>query len=110
MEQFRVKPDRQRIKESLERNVKKPLGRVNRIINILRGEEMSIEFWNLKQLADKIGVSKETVRRMVADGRLPCPDIGDLHSKGVKRWLAESVEEHLKKQKRDRDRHLQRAI
>ncbi len=74
----------------------------------------SIEFLSMKDMAKRFQCSRETIRRKVRDGDLPKPDLGDIHSRGIKSWLASNVVTFLANHKADREKLerdlLKRAI
>lgn len=77
-------------------------------------DNSSIEFLSMKDMAKQFQCSRETIRRKVRDGDLPKPDLGDIHNKGVKSWLASNVVTFLANRKAAREKLerdlLKRAI
>ena len=69
-----------------------------------------VEFWSIKDLANQVDMSVSTVRRKIKDGELPGPDVGDMNSRGMKRWINTSVYSFLEKRKQLREKHMSRAI
>ncbi len=50
----------------------------------------------MKNLCDAFGVSSQTIRRWIRQGKLPQPDIpGSIHEAGIKRWRPGTIELHV---------------
>ena len=61
-------------------------------------EPQDTRLWGLQQLADYVGVSINTVKKMVREGMLPQPCIGSFGCKGIIRWDAMGVKNACRRQ------------
>ena len=71
---------------------------------------MSSEIWTIKEMAAQFQCSTETIRRKVNSGELPPPNLGCIHSRGLKRWLSTDVLQFLREKKNQEKHLLKRAI